>query len=89
MGCRDVSSAQGPSRAEYERRLIERHHITAGEARCTARYVFDAYEPGEIAALYETGMQAIALDRWSEFGQGLLACSLHDQLVDDSGWPEP
>ncbi|MBL8774583.1 MAG: hypothetical protein JNK12_01575 [Acidimicrobiales bacterium] len=82
-GC---SSGEGDGGAEatvgrtgFVAAMEERYGVDGEQAACIADYVFEDYDPAEIAVLAEEGMPALPQARWEPYLNATVACITHDQ----------
>lgn len=83
-GAPSTPSAATIDRASFTARVVEREKLDARQADCVADYTYKAYQPQDIATIYEQGFMALPNGKWGEYAHALVGCSFHDQLVPGS-----
>lgn len=59
--------------------MEDRYGVDDDQAACIADYVFEDYDPAEIAVLADEGMPALPQARWEPYLNATVACITHDQ----------
>ncbi len=74
VACGDGGGTEGPSDQAVEQALMDRHGADAEQARCIAEYLYDDYDPAELAVIVEDGVGALPQARWETYLTASLAC---------------
>lgn len=79
------SGARGPDQRTFERRMMERERITAEQAACVSRIIFETYRSDEIRQIYDDGVSVLPSMSWTAYVRALFQCVLSDELAGPSG----